>query len=67
VASRPSQANGVKFDYLRQQQELYANVEKVPEPGLKFPCSEWNIIVEITLDADGHAKDSSVRAVGTCP
>jgi len=61
-----SKANGFNFHYLPQQQELYANVEQVPVRGLKFPCSQWNIIAEIKLDVDGHATGNKVSAVGTC-
>ena len=58
--------NGIQFHYLQQQHELYANVETLPEPGLKFPCSKWNVIAEISLDADDRAVVSHVQTVGTC-
>jgi hypothetical protein len=38
----------VKFDFLEKQRMLYANVEHVPDSGIGFPCSDWNIILEVS-------------------
>jgi hypothetical protein len=61
------QERGVHVELLKQQRWLYANVERVPEPGLfPFPCSQWNIIVKIPLDTQNRTVGNDVSAVGTC-
>lgn len=59
-------AHHVKFDYLEQQQWLYANVEAIPERGIPFPCSQWNIILKISIDKAGNSTNNEVSTVGTC-
>jgi hypothetical protein len=59
-------AHHFKFDYLEKQHWLYANVEAVPEKGIPFPCSQWNIILEISIDKTGHSTNNEVSTVGTC-
>jgi hypothetical protein len=56
----------VKFDLLGQQHVLYANVERIPEAGIPFPCSEWNIILKITIDSAGRSERSEVSTAGSC-
>ena len=56
----------VAFDYLEQQHLLYANVESVPESGLKFPCSKWNIILKVSINSAGVSTNNEVSTVGTC-
>jgi hypothetical protein len=58
--------NSVKFDYLAVQNWLYANAEQVPESGIPFPCSSWNIILRIQLGTDGTAVSNNVSQVGSC-
>jgi hypothetical protein len=59
-------SRNVKFEYLEQQHWLYATVEQVPESGVPFPCSQWNIILKITIDPTGHSVKNEVSTVGTC-
>lgn len=59
-------AHHIKFDYLELQHWLYANVEAVPEKGIPFPCSEWNIILKISIDVTGHSTKNEVSTVGSC-
>jgi hypothetical protein len=59
-------SHGVKFDYLSAQQWLYANVERVPEKGIPFPCSDWNIIIKISIDTANRSTKNNVGIVGTC-
>jgi hypothetical protein len=59
-------AHNIKFDYLEKQQWLYANVERVPVSGIHFPCSEWNIILKITVDNVGRSVKHDVSTVGSC-
>ena len=59
-------SRNVKFEYLEQQHWLYANVERVPESGIPFPCSQWNIILTVTIDNTGHSVQNEVSTVGTC-
>ncbi|WP_026223521.1 hypothetical protein [Methylosarcina fibrata] len=56
----------VKFAFLEKQNWLYANVERVPDSGIGFPCSEWNIILKVFLGADGKSVGNEVNAVGSC-
>ena len=57
---------GVKFDYLEVQHWLYVNAESVPETGIPFPCSAWNIIIKITIDPTNHSVQNNVSTVGSC-
>ena len=56
----------VKFIYMEEQHQFYANVERVPVKGIRFPCGEWNIIIKITIDASGHTIKNEIGQVGTC-
>lgn len=56
----------VKFDFLEQQRWLYANVEHVPDSGIGFPCSDWNIILKVSLDANDRTIGNEVSTVGSC-
>jgi hypothetical protein len=66
VALEWAKSHNVKFDYLEQQHWLYANVERIPVSGIQFPCSEWNIILKVSLDATGHSVKNEVRQMGSC-
>lgn len=66
VALEWGKNHNVKFDYLEQQHWLYANVEQVPESGIPFPCSQWNIILKVSFDAMGHSVNNEVSKVGAC-
>lgn len=59
-------SHNVKFVYLEQQHWLYANVEKVPESGIPFPCSHWYIILKVAFDGTGNSMKNEVSTVGTC-
>ena len=59
-------AHGVRFTYYDQQRWLYANAERVPVSGFKFPCSEWNIILTIPIDSDGRSLPYKIDTVGSC-
>ena len=56
----------VQFQYVEEQRWLYALVERVPESGIPFPCSQWSIILKVNFDATGHTTKSDVGTVGTC-
>ncbi len=58
-------AHNVQFDYLEKQHWLYTNVEQVKEAGFPFPCSEWNIILKVTIDAAGLSSNKEVSTVGS--
>jgi hypothetical protein len=55
----------VSFDYLEKQHILYAVSEKVKDPR-GFPCDEWNIIIQISLNKKDVSIKQTVEAVGTC-
>jgi hypothetical protein len=59
-------SRGVHFNDDHTQQRLYANVEQIPEPGIPFPCSEWNIIVQISMDSNNRSTSNNVSQVGSC-
>lgn len=59
-------SHNVQFEYLVQQHWLYANVEQVKESGIPFPCSQWNIILKVTIDASGRSSKNEVTTVGSC-
>jgi hypothetical protein len=59
-------SQGVAFNPVPQNHWLIANVERVAVEGIKFPCSEWNIIVTVTLDAHEKATRYEISQVGTC-
>jgi hypothetical protein len=56
----------VRFDYLEKQRWFSANVELVPDSGIGFPCSHWNILLKIAIDANGRTVSSDVSVVGSC-
>lgn len=58
--------HNVKFDFLEKQRWLYANVEQVSDSGIGFPCSDWNITLKVSLDANDRATGSEVSTVGSC-
>jgi hypothetical protein len=59
-------SHNIKFDHLKTQQWLYANVEIVPETGITFPCSAWNIIIKITIDDKNKSVKNNISTVGSC-
>jgi hypothetical protein len=59
-------AHKIKFDYLEKQRWLYAIAEMIPETGIRFPCSQWNIILKISIDGGGRSVKNDVSAVGSC-
>lgn len=60
------ESKNIKFDYLKQQKWLYSNVEQIPVKGIKFPCSEWNIILKIIINSNGKSIKNEVSKVGSC-
>lgn len=42
------------------------NVEQVPDAGIGFPCSQWNVIIDIHVGLDGKSTSQNVHSVGTC-
>jgi hypothetical protein len=40
--------------------------ETIPEPGFKFPCAAWSIIIQIDFDATGHVTGRRVDEAGIC-
>jgi hypothetical protein len=56
----------VQFQYVEEQHWLYAIVERVPESGIPYPCSQWNIILKVRFDSTGHSTKSDAGAVGSC-
>ena len=61
-----AEQHNVKLIYLEGQHQFYANVERVPVKGFRFPCGEWNIIIRITVDASGHTIKNEIGQVGSC-
>lgn len=59
-------SKNVKFDHLSSKNWLYSNVESVLNDGIGFPCSQWNIILTIVLDANSRAVKNEVSTVGSC-
>ena len=60
-------ARHIKVDFLEKQRWLYANVESVPNLSrIPFPCSDWNIIIKIPIDAADDTVENDVSTVGTC-
>lgn len=59
-------SQGVEFRTVPPDHWLYANVESVPVEGIKFPCSQWNIILKVSLDASDRAAGHEISQVGTC-
>ena len=67
VAKEWFRTRHLKASFLEAQHWVYANVESVPDGGLiPFPCSAWNIIIKIPVDANDRTTESDVSAVGTC-
>jgi len=52
---------------LTERHMLEATLEVVPDEGIiHFPCGSWNIIVYVTLNAEGHSLENRITTVGTC-
>ncbi|TKB45972.1 hypothetical protein [Thalassotalea mangrovi] len=58
--------NSIEFFENPETKSLYANVETIADSGIGFPCSEWNIILEIQLDDNEVSIGHSISSVGTC-
>jgi len=58
--------NSIEFSENPTLMKLFANVEQVPDTGIGFPCSEWNIILEVQLDKNRLSKSNSISTVGSC-
>ncbi len=57
---------GNKFQPPEAKQIFYSNVESIPDAGIGFPCSSWNIIIEIYFGQDEKYVGRRVHAVGSC-
>ncbi len=58
--------NSIEFIENPETKKLYANVETITDSGIGFPCSKWNIILEIQLDENEVSIGHSISSVGTC-
>ena len=58
--------NNIQFHKNPTTNKLYANVEAVKDTGMGFPCSHWNVILEIQLNKNKSSISNSVSSVGTC-
>ena len=61
-----AKSHKVEFLFLPEQHQFYANVERVPVKGIRFPCGEWNIIIQVTVDSSGHSAKNEIHQVGGC-
>jgi len=57
---------GLHLTWIPDRNFFDANVEQVPESGIGFPCSEWNIIVDIYIGKDNASVKGEVSTVGSC-
>lgn len=57
--------NTVNFEK-DSQNTLRGTAEIIPDPGLEFPCSQWNIVIIIDLDASGRSTDQKIKTIGSC-
>jgi hypothetical protein len=59
--------NGVSFHHVDQKRWLYAIVGRVPESGFgKYVCSDWEIILKVSLTASGTTANNKISTVGRC-
>lgn len=56
----------IHFTHRPEDHQFSANVEKFPVTGIRFPCTNWNVIVLIKLDQSGHSTKNNVYGVGDC-
>ena len=56
---------GVEFTYLEQQHALYAIAEKIPDPS-GIVCTQWNITLQVSLNANNVSTQQKVGSVGSC-
>ena len=45
---------------------LEVNVERVPNAGILFPCSDWNLIFNLYLGETGTLIRREVHVIGSC-
>lgn len=60
---------GLKNDvtlHLLQKRDLYGLIETMEPEGINFPCSRWNIILEITMNPAKESVRQKVRASDGC-
>ena len=58
--------NSVDFVLDVHRNTLFANVGRVPDTGIGFPCSEWNILIDLTLGRDNKVSTETVHSAGSC-
>lgn len=58
--------HNVHFIYQSQERQFYAVVERLPERGIKFPCSEWYIALQISMGESGTTEKNEVITSGVC-
>ncbi len=51
-----------KFNYT----DLYGLIETLVPEGINFPCSRYNIIIEIRMDKEKKSKSQKIRASDGC-
>ena len=44
----------------------HGNVDKIPDTGFGFPCSEWHVLIDIVLGKDGAVVGHKVHSAGDC-
>jgi hypothetical protein len=54
------------FELIPSKNFFDANVEQIPAVGIGFPCSDWNIIVDIYMGNDAKSIGRKVHTVGSC-
>ena len=60
------QQQHLKLEWIPSKNMLDANVEQLPDAGIGFPCSSWNIIVDIYIGNDGSSLRRKVHSIGNC-
>jgi hypothetical protein len=55
----------IRLEYLPQQHWLHAILEKMPDPSSVF-CTQWNVIMKVTLNSSDVSTEQKVEGVGSC-
>lgn len=66
TVERWGRQRNLPLSWISDRNFFNANVEQVPDAGFGFPCAEWNVIIDIYVDAEGKTNKQDVHVVGSC-
>ena len=56
----------LNLNWIPDKNIFRAKVDQIPVAGIRFPCSEWNVIIDIYIGNNGKSLRREVRPFGIC-